>query len=1116
MCGITGIFFLNYNSSYINIVNEILNLQHNRGPDYKNTYENNNLILGHNRLSILDLSPSGNQPMETEKGIICYNGEIYNFLDLKNDILHKYPDFKFNGTSDTEILSNYISIFGIDKTLNKINGIYAFAYYDKVSKKIHLVRDRLGIKPLYYTFINDVLIFASNLSALFITVKKYLNTELQINYDAIYKYLLTNGMFEGETIVKNFYKLDSAGHLIYDLKNKKKEIYWKPKIRNDNINYLIKNSIEINKMADVPVCIFFSGGVDSSILAYFCENYNGIHLCTDETVYAEKIADKLNINLVKLEDDEYTKEDLEDLVKEYIKFSGEPSMACMIPMIVSKHIKDKYKVVLSGNGGDELFYGYERTPVINSKDQLSKYIEQKHKVILDDGNYKFDDYHLLHTFRHPENFEMNYVKNYNFDQFKKFIHSTYKLNDDFDKESNYRWMELCTYVRNDLNPTLDFSTMYYSIEARVPLLDYRLIERCLTLTSKDHIDNSNNYYKDTDNRKIILKDILKNKLDVNLYNRNKRGFSLPNNLATEYSKLGEDSINKLMTRGIIKSTNFKKGLVGRDLIYFKNSCHALELWFQEYVDTKIVKEHLNLLFSESNTYVKYFNVEYYNCYDINFSLKNIVDNNVKIIVESIGDSNKNMLWEEHFNNNISYFKDNDIKIPVINKLSNQIRIQIINNSSNNKLIQLENINIKKYDDLQNLYNLNLSNRLLHKYNNYLVNIDNIFKSDYKPTYDKNINIKYDNKSLYNFSHHGYNTLELKSSNQINFYSDINFKNNNFYLVSLTGFSLENKSTSNLFIKSNKSEIKTSNLKRSIGHNSIIINGNDFKKCQIGVKQNKIGKEEESIFISKLFHNQIDYNDNFHEYTLLTPKKSYEIAIIIAFQDRNIILEKLVKIINKNDKDICIILICSNENDYDFCRKINCMYDNIYYYFTENIFIGAKWQLGFLYAKLFNPKYVMITGSDDLMYPEFIDRLYNSMIKNDYDVCGVRSWQIFDHKNISLYNCRFTENYGNNELILGAGRIYSSKILDKINWNVHETLRNNCLDDLGYYMCKYHGAKIGILENTDGLISFKGNWASMNSLSKIIEASKTKNPTIKIEKDYDKKNYEKLLKYINLK
>ena len=175
MCGITGILFLKDNLKYKSIINNILNLQYNRGPDFNSLYQNNNIILGHNRLSILDLSPLGNQPMETNEGVICYNGEIYNFLDLKNDILKEKPNFKFNGSSDTEILTNYISIFGMEETLNKINGIYAFAYYDKVNKKIHLVRDRLGIKPLYYTFIDDALIFASNLSAFSSKVKPILS-----------------------------------------------------------------------------------------------------------------------------------------------------------------------------------------------------------------------------------------------------------------------------------------------------------------------------------------------------------------------------------------------------------------------------------------------------------------------------------------------------------------------------------------------------------------------------------------------------------------------------------------------------------------------------------------------------------------------------------------------------------------------------------------------------------------------------------------------------------------------------------------------------------------------------------------------------------------------------
>ena len=199
---------------------------------------------------------------------------------------------------------------------------------------------------------------------------------------------------------------------------------------------------------------------------------------------------------------------------------------------------------LSGNGGDELFYGYERTPVDKLNNiQLDNLRTNQKNILKKTGFTNLDntDYQINHLFRNPENFKMNYVNNLSYKEFKKIIQDKYKLNEDFSDESNYRWLELCTYVKNDLNPTLDFSSMIYSIEVRVPLLDYRLIERCLTMTSEDHLIVSNNSII----RKNILQNILKKKLKPNLIERQKRGFSLPNNLATQYTKLGLNSIEKL-------------------------------------------------------------------------------------------------------------------------------------------------------------------------------------------------------------------------------------------------------------------------------------------------------------------------------------------------------------------------------------------------------------------------------------------------------------------------------------------------------------------------------------------------------------------------------------------
>ena len=314
--------------------------------------------------------------------------------------------------------------------------------------------------------------------------------------------------------------------------------------------------------------------------------------------------------------------------------------------------------------------------------------------------------------------------------------------------------------------------------------------------------------------------------------------------------------------------------------------------------------------------LKEFNVEYYTCYVLNIKLNNIDNEDIDIIVESIGDSNKGMFWDEHFNDKISYF-DKSIKIPIINKLSNIIKLQIINNSNDNKLVELESIEIKNYEDLQNIYNQNLSNRLLNKYNKDIINYKNILKS-YKLDYNQNTQITHNNDALYNFSHHGYNSLELRSSHNIKMSTKLNLNSNRFYLISLTGFSLENSSSSRLYINSNECKKYARNLNRSIGNTSLIVDSNKFKNCEIGIEQNKNCNDQECIYISKLFHNQISYEDNFHEYKLITPKKDYEIAVVIAFKDRQLILAKLIKIINKSDQDLCIILLCSNINDYEFC------------------------------------------------------------------------------------------------------------------------------------------------------------------------------------------------------
>lgn len=1127
MCGISGVFFCQ-NNNFLELIKLIIKKQYERGPDSSGLWQNDNIILGHNRLAIRDLNETGHQPLENDAGVLCYNGEIYNSNDLLEEMVKHDPTFKLKGSSDTEILLNYITIFGLKKTLDVINGIYAFAYYDKHENKVYLIRDRMGIKPLYYMLINDSLIFASNLSALFLSVKEILNYNLTLNLESVYFYLLSSGVFEGETFIKNIYKLESASCLEYDLKTLTKKIYWEPNVRYDEITSLLKNSIEINKIADVPVSVLFSGGIDSSIVANYCEGSDGIHLCTDETIYAEKIADKLNINLNKLKDCNYTSDDFESLIKQYIIFSGEPSMACIIPMIVSKELQHKYKVAISGNGGDELFYGYERTPVDELNNVQLDNLRKKQEKILKNGAFESvdnNDYQINHLFRNPENFQINYVDNLSYDEFKKILENKYKLNEKFNNESNHRWLELSTYVKNDLNPTLDFASMLYSIEVRVPFLDYRLIERCLTMTSNDHL----NVTTDSICRKNILQDILKQKLDPELIERQKRGFSLPINLATEYNKLGKNSIEKLQRRNIIKSVNFEKGLHARDSIYFTNSCYSLDLWFEEFIDTNIVnfdnKLCENEIFKNCKEYQEVLTVDYYTGYNINIKLKNLDDFNIIIKIESLGNSARKWYWENHFENTLDYFENINnqnisINIPILNKKSEQVKVSIVNKSNTNKTIKLLWIIKEISNDTQRLYNLSISNKLLFKNYPELINYKNIFPKEAKLN-TKNCNVDtYDNESLYNFKRHGYNSIYLKNDNDITITESFKIEKDKFYICSVSGFSKETESRTFLFVRSkNKQHYNVNSfdhmLNRSLGHISLILDGNKYNDDAIkyGLIQQKKNKNEEEIFVSKMFCSEIHIDDSNRGRQIICPRKKYEIAVVISMHERNWIVEKNVDILNQSNLDLCIVIICSLTEDYVFCKKLTNKYNNVYYYKTENNFIGCKWQCGFLYAKLLNPNYVIITGSDDLLLPTFIKTLYNETLENDCDLCGVRNWSIYNEENDTLYDCNYTSKFGNNELLLGAGRIYSAKLLNRFNWNVHEHLRDKCLDDLGFYMSKIHDGKIKTLYIDYGLISYKGNWDTMNSFDKILEASKKLNSTINIKENKNKLHYDTLMNLI---
>ncbi len=282
MCGISG--FSNFNTDYTQnykkyefMVSSMGSAQHNRGPNRFSTEVYENACFAHNRLSIRDLTETGNQPMHDASGkyTIIYNGEIYNAEQIKDDLEAK--GHKFRGTCDTEVILYAYIEYGIDCATH-FDGIFAFAIYDRVAKRVVLCRDRFGIKPLFYTYANDTLIFASTLNA----INRYTGFKLELD-DNSFRELF--GLFpsrtEGNGLFKGVYEVKHGGVVVFYKGGLTEKLYWKLSAIENTYSYedaiaktkeLVTNSVLSQTVSDVPISTFLSGGLDSSVLTAIIAN----------------------------------------------------------------------------------------------------------------------------------------------------------------------------------------------------------------------------------------------------------------------------------------------------------------------------------------------------------------------------------------------------------------------------------------------------------------------------------------------------------------------------------------------------------------------------------------------------------------------------------------------------------------------------------------------------------------------------------------------------------------------------------------------------------------------------------------------------------------------------
>ena len=422
MCGINGILFnknfnINKIREYINTMNSVLS---HRGPDHSDIYLNENLGLGHTRLSIIDTSSLGNQPMVSFSGryVMTYNGEIYNHLDLREQIRKKFNFLNWNGTSDTETLVNLFEFFEKEKVLNFLNGMFAFALWDKKEKKLFLARDRFGEKPIYYSFQNNNFLFFSELKCL----KALKEFKREIDKDSINIFSNINYIPAPYTVYKNVYKLEPGSFIeidtnfkgtmsIYKNKNINTTHFKKKKLWNVSQEFRIdKNLIYSEKLAlleksldsavssqlisDVKIGSFLSGGIDSALISYFMQK-NSVKqidtytVKTEHKLYDESKKAKIISEFIGSNHNEYliSRNDIQNYLPKMFEVYDEPfSDSSQIPTyFLSKAASKKIKVALTGDAGDEMFGGYIRHIWLKKILNITKYLPFYLRVLLGKG-----------------------------------------------------------------------------------------------------------------------------------------------------------------------------------------------------------------------------------------------------------------------------------------------------------------------------------------------------------------------------------------------------------------------------------------------------------------------------------------------------------------------------------------------------------------------------------------------------------------------------------------------------------------------------------------------------------------------------------------------------------
>jgi asparagine synthase (glutamine-hydrolysing) len=616
MCGIAGIVGCDNGLPH---VKNMLEAMHHRGPDDWGTFEDSDVVFGHKRLSIIDLSPAGHQPMTNKQGdvTIVFNGEIYNYQELK-ELLPKHITLK--STSDTEVILELWATYGVS-LFSRLRGMFALSVWDAGKKQLVLARDHMGIKPLYYQVKNKQLVFGSEIKGMLASGL----VESKINQKALTQYLANGYVMQPDTFIETVKMLPPASFLIWNREAAEIRPFWSitdqssliPQTEQqaiDEVKKLLTEAIKEETISDRPLGVFLSGGLDSTVLVAALKNAGVNHIKTfsvgfdgdylSEEDDAREAAEFYQTQHTQLQ---ISDRDVVPHINQYIQALDQPSMDGLNTWLVSKVTGKHVTVALSGLGGDELFSGYSIDRKIIHKQRysgLSKVIHATRTIWQYAPRPLEKRLNGYSNWRGLPEFYQTWGRVFNNNEIKELIGSKAINHNQFSSLSlpkSYSLLQRISYMHqrgfmmSRLLRDSDAVSMDHSIEVRFPVIDCRLVNLAFHLRDDwkvKHVDKTaklKNYEKENSYEnngvKHILYQAFKNDLPPEFGLRPKRGFKMPIEKWMKEGLLEDIELTLIKNKTLLEPaylkqliSGWKNGRVNWTKIW---TAYILEKWIQK-------------------------------------------------------------------------------------------------------------------------------------------------------------------------------------------------------------------------------------------------------------------------------------------------------------------------------------------------------------------------------------------------------------------------------------------------------------------------------------------------------------------------------------------------------